>query len=64
MERDTIPGMMDLPMTGSGLITKSTVKDFTSGQTVALTKGFGRITICMEEVSIPGKTAENTMAST
>ena len=64
MERDTILGMMDPPMTVSGLTTKSTEKDSTSGQMAALTKGFGRITTCMEEVSILGKTAENTMAST
>ena len=64
MERDTILGMMDPPMTVSGLTTKSTEKDFTSGQMVELTKGFGRITTCMEEVSIHGKTVENTMAST
>lgn len=60
----TTPGMMDPPMTVSGLTTKSMERVSTSGQMVVHTKDSGRITTCMVEVSILGKTAENTMAST
>ena len=56
----TTPGMMDPPMTVSGLTTKSMERVSTSGQMVVHTKDSGRITTCMVEVSILGKTAGDT----